>query len=293
VIIPGRPRITQIALYVGRPLAMLFVWDVVVTAAYLLYPGVVSLPSLPLPLFGSALIIYLGFRNSTAYARWWEARTLWGATVNHSRNFARQADLLLAPAKRELQRTITLRQIAYVHALRLHLRRQTPWGELATHLPEDEIERLHRVANVPNAILLGTADLIATQGALDSVRLAAMETTLRELTNAQGGMERIRNTPFPAQYATYPVLFTHVFCVLLPLALVESLKLFTPIGSTGLGFLFLALLQIGNDMEHPFANTVNDVPMSALTRTIEIDLRDGLQEQHGLSPAQPEHGVLW
>jgi ion channel-forming bestrophin family protein len=293
MIVPGRPRITQIARYVGRPLALLFVWDVIVTAAYLITPGRFALPSLPLSLFGSALIIYLAFRNTTAYARWWEARTLWGAVVNHSRSLAREADLLLASTLKPLQRTLTLRQVAYVHALRMHLRRQTPWGELAAHLPEDEIERLHRVANVPNAILLGTADLIGKQAELDSVRLATIETTLRELTNAQGGMERIRNTPFPAQYATYPVIFTQIFCILLPLWLVDDLRIYTPLGSTGVGFLFLALLQIGNDMEHPFANTVNDVPMSALTRTIEIDLRDGLGDEHGLAPVQPEKGVLW
>jgi ion channel-forming bestrophin family protein len=293
MIVPGRPRITQIARYVGRPLALLFVWDVFVTVVYLLKPGGFAFPSLPLSLFGSALIIYLGFRNATAYARWWEARTLWGAIVNHSRSLAREADLLLANTLKPLQRTLTLRQIAYVHALRLHLRRQTPWGELAGHLEEEEIERLHRVANVPNAILLGTADLIGKHAELDSVRLATMETTLRELTNAQGGMERIRNTPFPAQYASYPVIFTQIFCILLPLGLVDSLRIYTPIGSTGVGFLFLALLQIGNDMEHPFANTVNDVPMSALTRTIEIDLRDGLGEEHGLAPVQPDKGVLW
>ena len=95
MIVPGRARISQIARYVGRPLALLFVWDVIVTAVYLSTPGTLSLPTLPMSLFGSALIIYLGFRNTTAYARWWEARTLWGAIVNHSRSLAREADLLL------------------------------------------------------------------------------------------------------------------------------------------------------------------------------------------------------
>ncbi|RKP55839.1 bestrophin family protein [Pararobbsia silviterrae] len=293
MIVPGRPRITQIVLYVGKPLAWLFVWDVAVTAFYLNAPGTFTFPALPLSLFGSALIIYLGFRNATAYARWWEARTLWGATVNHSRSFAREADLLFASTRASLQQTLTIRQIAYVHALRLHLRKQPPWDTLAALLDAEEIERLRRVANVPNAILLKTADLIGTQGGLDGVRLAIFETTLRELTNAQGGMERIRNTPFPVQYATFPVLFTQVFCILLPLGLVEALQYYTPIGSTGVGFMFLALLQIGKDMEHPFANTPNDVPMSALTRSIEIDLRDGLGETHGLEPVQPENGVLW
>ncbi|WP_266157852.1 bestrophin family ion channel [Dyella silvatica] len=106
-------------------------------------------------------------------------------------------------------------------------------------------------------------------------------------------MERIKNTPLPQQYATYPTLFTHAFCILLPLGMVESLQLYTPLGSTAVGFLFLALLQIGNDMQNPFENTENDVPLTTITRNIEIDLRDGLGEAHGLKPAPVEDGVLW
>jgi putative membrane protein len=53
------------------------------------------------------------------------------------------------------------------------------------------------------------------------------------------------------------------------------------------------LLQIGNDMQNPFENKEDDVPMTALTRGIEIDLRDGLGDVHGLQPVQPVDGILW
>ncbi|QCP48463.1 hypothetical protein FAZ95_04225 [Trinickia violacea] len=296
MIVPGRARLGQVVFYVGRPLALLFFWDVLVTIAYFI-KGIdnryISFPHLPLSLLGSAIAIYLAFRNTAAYARWWEARTLWGAMINYSRSFGREMQTLLPFEATALQRLLILRHVAYVHALRLHLRRQTPWDELAPRLPQDEIARLQQVANVPNTILNETARIIAREASLDSIRLTTIEQTMRELLNAQGGMERIRNTPFPQQYATYPALFTHVFCILLPLGLVESLRIFTPLGSTGVGFLFLALLQIGNDMEHPFSNTANDVPLTAITRTIEIDLRDSLGEAHELKPVQPEKGVLW
>ncbi|KAG9575227.1 hypothetical protein KCV01_g17907, partial [Aureobasidium melanogenum] len=113
-----------------------------------------------------------------------------------------------------------------------------------------------------------------------------------DISNAQGGMERIKNTPLPQQYATYPEIFTHGFCLLLPLGLVETLGLYTPLGSTVAGFLFLALLQIGNDMQNPFENLEDDVPLTTLTRAIEIDLRDGLGEKHGLEPVKPQDGIL-
>jgi ion channel-forming bestrophin family protein len=296
VIVPGRARLGQVIFYVGRPLALLFVWDVFVTIAYFIKGfdnRYISFPHLPLPLLGSAIAIYLAFRNTAAYARWWEGRTLWGSMINYSRSFGREMQTLLPLEASALQRVLILRHVAYAHALRLHLRRQAPWDELAPRLPPDEIARLQQVANVPNAILNETARIIARDVPLDSIRLTTIEQTMRELLNAQGGMERIRNTPFPQQYATYPALFTHVFCIMLPLGLVESLGIFTPLGSTAVGFLFLALLQIGNDMEHPFSNTVNDVPLTAITRTIEIDLRDSLGEAHELKPVQPEKGVLW
>ncbi|QBR02589.1 bestrophin family protein [Paraburkholderia pallida] len=293
MIIPGRACVGQLVRYVGRPLALLCMWDVVVTVAYLCAPEWITFPALPLSLFGSAIVVYLSFRNSAAYARWWEARTLLGAIVNYSRSFARELGVVLPAHAHALRNTLILRQVAYVHALRMHLRREPPWNELKTRLPAAEVERLLGVANVPHAILSETARIIAHDLALDAMRLSIIEHTLRELSNAQGGMERIRNTPIPQQYATYPTLFTHAFCLLLPLGLVQTLGVFTPIGSTGLGFLLLALLRIGDDIAEPFSKTVNDVPLTAVTRTIEIDLLDSLGDDHGLKSLHPEDGVLW
>jgi putative membrane protein len=210
--------------------------------------------------------------------------------VNASRTLAREAMTLLTDA--DMAATITSRQVAYVHALRLHLRRQPPWDELVSLLPANEIVQLRKVSNVPNAIHCGTARLLA-DAQPHPILLATIMRTLSLISDAQGGMERIKNTPLPRQYAAYPVIFTHGFCILLPLGLVETLGLFTALGSTMAGFLFLALLQIGNDMQNPFENLEDDIPMTALTRAIEIDLRDGLGEAHSLTHVRPEDGILW
>lgn len=291
MILPGRAHLGHILHYVGKPLIWLLAWDIAVTVFwYVVDPAWMEFPALPVTLLGSAVAVYLSFRNTTAYARWWEARTLWGAMVNASRTLARDALTLLAD--RDVAAQVTHRQIAYVHALRKHLRRQAPWDELEGRLPSDELARLHGVLNVPNAIHSRTAATIAGAGP-DPILLATFARTLADITNAQGGMERIKNTPLPQQYAAYPTIFTHGFCLLLPLGLVETLGLYTPLGSTVAGFLFLALLQIGNDMQNPFENKEDDVPMTALTRGIEIDLRDGLGDVHGLQPVQPVDGILW
>ena len=146
-----------------------------------------------------------------------------------------------------------------------------------------------------NGLLDGTGrrvDDARRLGWIDTIQQTRMEATMVDIANAQGGMERIKNTPLPNGFRFFPNLFTRVFCVLLPIALVESLGLATPIGSTLIGLVFLAVLSIGEDLTDPFANSVHDVPLTAMCRTIEIDLLQtaGLPAPE---PLTPDHGVLW
>ena len=294
MIVEPTPRLRQIVTEVWRPLTALFVWDVVVTVTYYLLPF--RAPSLPLTLFGTALALFLGFRDGSAYQRWWEGRVLWGAMINASRSLARQARSYLPDeAARDLQRAIVLRQIAYVNVLRRQLRRQDVREEALRFLSPDEAAPALARANVANGILDGTGrriDEARANGWIDTVQQASIERLLVDVANAQGGMERLKNTPLPAQYRFFPTLFTRLFCVLLPIGLVETLEFATPIGSTVAGLMFLAVLRIGDDLVDPFANTVHDVPLSAMCRTIEIDLLQALGEQ-APAPAAPENGVLW
>ncbi|KAK0341691.1 hypothetical protein LTR94_025356, partial [Friedmanniomyces endolithicus] len=260
MVMPESASLGRMMRYIGWPLAMLLAWDVLVTGLYILLPHPDRLiPTLPMTLLGSALALFIGFRNSAAYARWWEARTLWGAMVNSSRSFAREALNLIdnRPETLALRQTLVRRQIAYVHALRCHLRRQECWEEIEPFLPEGEVQELRRMTNVPNAILTGTDRLITTaaeQGWIDSMRRIQIEQELVAISNAQGGMERIKNTPLPREYDFYPTLFVRVFCIILPIGLVDSLLLFTPLASTVVGFMFLAMDRIGADLQNPFAN---------------------------------------
>jgi ion channel-forming bestrophin family protein len=125
------------------------------------------------------------------------------------------------------------------------------------------------------------------------MRLAALDRTFSELANAQGGLERIKNTPLPRQFDQFPRVFIAAYCLLLPVGLVSALGPATPIGSTVIGFAFYVLDHIGRDLENPFEGTHHDVPMSAITRTIEIDLRQMLRERETPPPLAPKSGVLW
>lgn len=294
MIVTASPRFTQIVSEVWKPLTFLFVWDVAVTAFYLAYPF--RAPSLPLTLFGSALALFLGFRDNSAYERWWEGRILWGAMINSSRSLARATrNFLPDPEAHDLKRTIVLRQIAYVNALRCQLRRQPADQEVLKFLSKGEADFALQRTNIANGIVDGTGrriDIARREGWIDTIQQTQMEAVLIDIANAQGGMERIKNTPLPNQYRFFPTLFTHVFCILLPIGLVETLGIATPLGSTVAGLMFLAVLQIGDDLVDPFADTVHDVPMTAMCRTIEIDLLQSIGDE-APGPVTPVRGVLW
>ena len=295
MIVTSTPRFAQILREVWRPLSLLFVWDVVVTITYFVLPF--RAPSLPLTLFGSALALFLGFRSNSAYERWWEGRGLWGLMINASRSIAREARSFLPdPDARDMKRTIVLRQIAYVNALRCQLRRQSPDGDVLAFLSKGEADFALARTNVANGLLDGTGrriDIARQNGWIDTIQQARMESTLVDIANAQGGMERLKNTPLPNQYRFFPTFFTHLFCMLLPIGLVEALGVATPLGSTIAGLMFLAVLAIGDDLVDPFANTVHDVPLSAMCRTIEIDLLESIGDPSP-PPLTPDgHGILW
>jgi putative membrane protein len=115
---------------------------------------------------------------------------------------------------------------------------------------------------------------------------------LTELANAQGGLERIKNTPLPRHYSQLPRLFSIVYCLMLPVGLVNGMELLTPIGSTVIGFMFVILDRTGRDLEDPFEGTIHEVPMLAITTTIEIDLLQSIHVPSVPKALAIDHGVL-
>ena len=299
MIVSNRPSFLYAMKKVALPLLVLFLWDILVTILYFKITPDVQEIELPLALFGTALALFIGFCVNAAYARWWEARGLWGQMINASRNMAREAisfcDETGPNAHRGLAREIVRGQIAYVHMLRTVLRGQPMADEVHRYLPADKVAGLARVVNKQNMILTDVA-LTATKalkaGMLDPYARVRLETTLVDIANAQGGMERIKNTPLPSQYRFFPVVFSHLFCLLLPFAVVQKLGIYTPVGSAFVGLMFLMAVQIGLDLMNPFADDIYDVPMTAMSRTIEIDLLQMLGEP-APEPVQPVDGVLW
>lgn len=274
-------------------------------------PRAVALPFAPLGVLGTALAIFLGFRSTQSYARWWEARTLWGGVVNQSRILAR---LVISAGHQAVAtgkgggaegvttyvRAMVYRQIAFAVLLRQHLRRQRDMSELAPLLSPIELARIETAENQPTILLQLQGDQLKygvraeLVGAFDPI---SMEPALAVLQSAQGSCERIKDTPMPRQYDFFTRLVLWIFLALLPASLAEAFAVgpgswaLVPV-SVLVGLVYATVNRAAQVIEDPFENKLQDVPMTALCRDIERDLRELLGESPVPPPLQPVDGYL-
>lgn len=248
-----------------------------------------DLHPLPFTLIGFALSIFLGFRNNTAYDRWWEGRKVWGALVNTTRSSARQILTLISEVpegrtlssseKKEiaaLQKELVRRVIAFTHALRMSLRDIDDVAELEAFLPKEEVEALKKETNRPSAITKGTAERIMqawSKGWIHPLHVGILEQSLVSLTDIQGACERIKNTPIPLTYTTLIHRIVAVYCYGLPFGLASEIGALTPIVVLVVSYAFFGLDTIGDEIEQPFGTDDNDLPLDQLSRMIEVNLR--------------------
>lgn len=264
-----------------------------------------SLTPTPFVLLGVPLGIFLGFRNNASYDRFWEGRRLWGQLVNTSRTFARQVLAHLVSQEEAFRETVcTLqarlirRHIAFVHALRKHLRDETNWEELTPHLGPEEVGRLREAPNVPNAILHETGLLLSRarrDGHLHLYLAPVVESSLVVLADVQGGCERIKNTPIPFSYTVLIHRIVALYCVLLPFGIAEAIGIYTPLVVLFVSFALFGLDAIGDEIENPFGHDQNDLPLSFLSRSIEAQLLSLLGdtvETRETDPPLPEEAVV-
>ncbi|BCI67256.1 bestrophin family protein [Acetobacter aceti] len=270
-------------------LLVLAAWDFVVVILYqLFHQEWMEIPSLPLSLIGSALALFMSVRNNTAYARWWEGRTLWGAITNNSRSFGRQVCSILG-GRKDLVRAMA----AYPHALRTALGQVDATKDVERLLAPEMAARIKGWKNQPNGILvqlgMGVTEE-ATKLGIDGALHGQIDRILSDLANAQGGLERIQKTPLPIQYSGLPRALANIFCVVLPLSAVQTLGWITPLGSSLVGLLFVVLDKTGADLQEPFINTPHALPMAAMATTIETDLLQSIGEAPP-SPIAINNGV--
>ena len=272
-----------------------------------------DLPLLPLGVVVTPMSIFLAFQINQCYDRWWEARRLWGQLLNVSRSLARQAIMLLTDkritnipneeAAAKAHREFLYRHIAFVNVLRIILRAGTPLAEtdcqfLAQFLSDKEISQLKTAPNVPIQLLQNQGKFLALLLGKDwgeQQILLQLDNSLNQLTDIQGGCERIKRTAFPDRFNFHTRFFVWLLAILIPFSLIESDQHFdivVMITETLLAFIFVTIERLGAELRDPFENRNNDTPMSALCRTIEIELRQQLGETKLPLPLEPVNGVL-
>ncbi len=280
----------------------------------------VAIPWVVVALLGTAASFIVGFRNSQTYGRTLEAQQVWTAVAASSRYWG----LICRdfPVAREHNRQLVLRHLAWLTALRYQLRTGRVWenaatranaeykrsffsvpecetpldAELRNYLPEDELARV--MAARPKAVTLLAMQSEAIRGLYASQQLAVlhhteMQKTLKDFLDQQSKVERLKNFPYPRQYAIINVIFVWAFAMLLPFGIVgefDKLNAQVPGFLAGhmawlaipfsllVSWMYISLEQVGESTENPFEGSANDVPMAQVCRQLEIELRGMLGE---------------
>src|SRR3954471_3393980 len=300
MIVRNRPSAFQLFFIMRGSIVPRIKWQVAftVTVAVLvtmahgtLFSHKVTLTPIPFSLIGLALAIFLGFRNTASYERWWEGRKLWGELVIRARSLARLIVHHVRPASGDADRPrIVVRQlIAYAYVLKHHLR-GTRDDQSSAYLSDSDVRAMAASVNRPDQVLrLLSREVaaLAADGRLDPMLVAQVEDNLTALAGVQAGCERIRYTPLPFSYSLLLHRTAYLYCFALPFGLVDTTGFMTPFVVGLVSYTFFGLDAIGDEIEEPFGLLHNDLPLEAMCRRIEIDLLEASGETDLPAPLQP------
>ena len=326
--------------FTGYHLLWLTGWISLVTTIYYISNwSILALPWLPLPLIGTAVVFYIGFKNNQSYDRLWEARKIWSEITNSSRMLAtmitnyRSGEPALANGE-ELRKQIVFRHIAYLYQLREQLLEPTVWEHVSmksswgtgfynrqrrAKLTSSFQEELEAIAGRKYLSVEEKTDLqgyknkavqllnmqtkmiqqLYKDNALNMLQQMEVQAAIRNFYDSQGKMERIKQSPFPREYATFSFIFVCVFIFFLPFGLLGEFErlgafgiwLTIPVGVI-IGWIFVAMEMISDYCENPFEGLRNDTPMLSICREIEINMLQTIGESDIPDLIKPKSHVL-
>ena len=234
----------------------------------------IKLTLAPFSLLGVAIAIFLGFRNSVSYARFTEARVLWGNLLIVNRSLLRQIKSIF-PQRRELAQEFSALQIAFSYCLKHQLRGTAMNDDLARILPDHDWKTLVASSAPCNQILLLMGEWLGDKrqtGEISDILFQSFDENLNKLSAVLAGCERISNTPIPYAYSLIVHRTVYLFCTLLPFALVPDLHYMTPLVSVFISYTFISLDALAEELEDPFGTAPNDLPLNAMCKNMEINL---------------------
>ncbi|KAB2808701.1 bestrophin family protein [Phaeocystidibacter luteus] len=246
-------------------------------------------------ILGTAIAFFIGFTNNQAYDRWWEARKVWGMIVNDSRSWARSVLTYWDegdPKHTETKHRMVRRHLAWLHCVKNHLRglESTTY---AVYLNADDREKVRDSKHQPNTILLMQSQDIhrgLKEKKLDPFAFKALDEALVRMTDQMGMCERIKNTVFPTSYVFFTKFFIFLFISLNAISIHAILGWWAILFGWIIGYVFYTTFYNGLTIMNPFENLPSDTPMSALTRTLERNLLEMLDEPDLPESLEPIHG---
>lgn len=253
------------------------------------WPGMFAqISAIPFALIGISLSIFMSFRNNACYDRWWEGRKQWGALIIASRSFAR----LVSPLDQRDRNSLLRGVCAYTNGLAARLREHDEHGAIARWLPDGG---WRNSPNATDSILyeMGARCLqLSREKVIDPIHHSLIEAQLQSFSDIQAACERIATTPVPFTYSLILHRTTYTFCLLLPFALAGSLGWWALIPVVLASYTFFGLDALGDQLEDPFGFDPNDLPLDAMTRTIEREMLDRMGERDLPSPIVPDRYIL-
>lgn len=256
------------------------------------------IPEMPIsiPAFlGTAISVILSFKLNQSYDRWWEARKIWGSIVNDSRSFVLQLQSFVKKGNEDTVKKIAFRHIAWCYSLGQSLRGLDSTENLQKYISPDELTHISKHNNKPLALLqLNTLQIaeFKDKDQLDIFSQIQLNNTLVNFSNSMGMAERIRTTIFPSTYRLFLHFFIYIFVITLCIALRDIKSQFEIPLLLVISSAFFLLEKSATHLQDPFSNEPTDTPVTTIANTIEINIKQLLNEKDIPVVQQPNNFYL-
>lgn len=293
-----------------------------------------ALPWQPIAVLGTALAFIVGFKNNASYSRLWEARQIYGAVINDSRSFAFTLRDAAGGKKNEIVKKMFYRHFAWLTALRFQLREARSWEntsrrqnqkylkgryyipewetelseELKYYLPDNELLYILSKKNRATQLIALQSESLSKlkkEGVISDMQWLELQQCITRLIDDQGKAERIKNFPYPRNFASVATYLMFVFVFLLPFGLLKEYAAlgngtclegytlwFNIFFSAVVAWAFHTLDTIGESSVNPFEGSANDIPITQISRMLEIDMKEMLDEKDLPEPIVAKNNIL-
>ncbi|QEC40843.1 bestrophin family protein [Pseudobacter ginsenosidimutans] len=324
----------EFAIWTRKDILWMLILSTIPTILYVLGCKFLALPWQPIAIVGTAVAFLVGFKNNASYNRIWEARQIYGSIINDSRSFAYTLRDNAGGKNAIAVKRIFYRHFAWLTALRFQLREPRTWenqtterfaefrknhysvpeanskmeDELKAYLSEDELEYILSKKNKATqltAIQSEELGRMKAAGEINDFQWNLLQQSIIKLTDDQGRAERIKNFPYPRNFASITTYLLFIFILLAPFGLLKEMEklgdgsflegytiwLTIPF-ATIVTWAFHTLDTVGESSVNPFEGSANDVPITQISRMIEIDMRDMLDESSLPAPISPKNNIV-